>query len=132
MELPKELFELYRQGAINRYEFVKKFSEWQENNGYNDVQGYADSLGVWLEYRGNQAQLTGGKLHFYGKEYGGRADEAVEAFKKAVDERIANLPKPKYDVDRTGDPKETVEYLYPDTAAFNCLSPREQKEILSH
>lgn len=60
MELPKELFELYRQGVINRYEFVKKFSEWQENNGYNDVQGYADSLGVWLEYRGNQAQLTGG------------------------------------------------------------------------
>ena len=125
MELPKELFELYRQGVINRYEFVKKFSEWQ-TNGYDDVKGYADSLGMWLEYRGNQAQLIGGKLHFYGKEYGGRADEAVKAFKKAVDERIANLPKPKYDVDRTSDPKETVEYLHPGTTAFNCLSPREQ------
>lgn len=140
MELPKELFELYRQGVLNRQEFKQKFSEWQRNNGYNDVKGYATSDGVFIEYKGEKAKVEGNLLicptvgDFRSEVFNADAYTTVKAFKEHVDWWLSKGPyrKRQYDVDRTGDPKDTVEYLYPDTAAFNCLSSKEQSKLLNH
>lgn len=137
MELPKELFELKRLGVLTNEEFVKKFSEWQAGNGYSDVKGYADKNGVFLEYKGYAAEIKDGcLLSLFGKETG-KAIPSIKAFKRRVDNWLDEIREQRrravqMDVDRTGDRGDTVEYLYPDTAAFNCLTPKQQKQMLNH
>lgn len=138
MKLPKELFELKRLGVLTNEEFIKKFSEWQANNGYNDVKGYANKYGVYLEYKGYAAEIKDGCLRsMFGKETG-KVIPSIKAFKRRVNNWLDELREERrkvvnqMDVDRTGDRGDTVEYLYPDTAAFNCLTAKQQKQMLNH
>jgi hypothetical protein len=138
MELPKELFELKRLGVLTNEEFIKKFSEWQANNGYNDVKGYANKYGVFLEYKGYHAEIKDGfLLSMFGKETG-KAIPSIRSFKRRVNNWLDELREQRrkvvnqMDVDRTCDRGDTVEYLYPDTAAFNCLTAKQQKQMLNH
>lgn len=138
MELPKELFELKRLGVLTNEEFIKKFSEWQNNNGYNDVKGYANKYGVFLEYKGYHAEIKNGFLRSMFGEDNGKAIPSIKAFKRRVNNWLDELREQRrkiasqMDVDRTGDRGDTVEYLYPDTAAFNCLTAKQQKQMLNH
>ncbi len=141
MDLPKELFELYRQGVLTRDEFKAKFSEWQKSNGYNDVKGGADKRGVYIEYKGERAWLEGNVLLYPPHGYfwdehtnveAFTAKDAVKAFTKYVDW----LKKERaYDVDRTSDgsdARDRLIHVTPDSEYFNYLTPKEKAEYFSH
>lgn len=138
-QLPKKLFEELRLEIINRADFEKRFAQWQNANGYNDIRGFADRYGVYLEYKGQYAEIKNGCLRYLGGDYKGTALSSIRAFKFKVNNWLSDLKEQRRiaaasqkDIDRTCDSKETVEYLYPDTAAFNSLTSKEQSRLLNH
>lgn len=65
MDYPKDLIADYKQGKINRKQFIKKFSEWQKTQGLNfDVKMRADKNGSYLIYRNVKATIQGNFLYF--------------------------------------------------------------------
>lgn len=62
---PTALFVAYRDGKIDRQQFITDFRNWQKSNGINfDCKGTADRSGTYLTYRGITGTVKNGVLHW--------------------------------------------------------------------
>ena len=60
---PNALLAAYRDGNIDRQQFITDFRNWQKNHGINfDCKGSADRNGTYLKYRGIKAEIKNGVL----------------------------------------------------------------------
>lgn len=137
MELPKELFEMYRQGILSREDFIKAFEKWQKGSDIDPyVKGGADENGVYLQYRYYKIYYDEKEKLFKG--YFGcpvriktRDKERQKTAKEVVDEFVQIVLD--LQTDTTGDcPEGRLVHCYPNTEYFDCLSPREQSQMLNH
>lgn len=67
VQYPSILINLYRRNEIPRDVFIATFRAWQRSWGLEDfsTKGHADKRGTHITYRGVEATIRNGTLHFF-------------------------------------------------------------------
>ena len=92
---PKDIFEAYTERQISREDFVKRFSEWQKENGLDyTFKKTVDGLDFYFVYRNITATIKNNKLHF--KTYKNEVVKTPFEFRRKVDFYYASIEKAKH------------------------------------